>query len=180
MKKSKLTLVGAKIKSNVQAFFGWSLIVAFVGGIGVEMSAEKPDPTGIVFSLACLIFGALLILLSIRTKKLVSKFRLYVNVLSRQSSMSIYELAMTLGENESNVVKSLQAMINRKYFASAYIDMKQKRLVFPMMEREEEIAREQREALPHVMVTCSVCGGEARIPVGSHTNCIYCNNFIQG
>ena len=180
MKKSKLTLIGAKIKSNVQAFFGWSLLVAFVGGISVEASAEKPDPAGIVLSLACLIFGVLLILISFRTKKLVSKFCLYVTILSRQSSMSIYELAMTLGENEECVVKSLQAMINRKYFTSAYIDMKQKRLIFPMVEKEEETAREQRDALPHVMVTCSVCGGEARIPVGSHTNCMYCNNFIQG
>ena len=58
-----------------------------------------------------LAIGVLLLFLSLRTKKLVSKFRLYVSILSNQSSMSIYELnadyvkyARFLGIKDSKIV----------------------------------------------------------------------------
>jgi RNase P subunit RPR2 len=180
MKKSKLALIGAILKSKVQAILGWTLMMFFVAGISIELSADAPDPFGVVMSLVCLAVGVLLLVFSFRTKNLVARFRLYVNVLSKQSSMSIYELAMTLGETENRVMSALQAMIDRRFFASAYIDKKQKRLVFPLMEEKAQQIREEQEALPHVIATCSICGAEARVPVGKHCNCMYCDNLIQG
>ena len=111
---------------------------------------------------------------------MVAKFRLYVSILSNQSSMSVYELAMALGESEQQVTKALQAMIDRHFFVSAYIDRGRRYLVFPLMEQQAREEQAEEEAQPHVVVACSVCGGDNRIPLGKRCNCMYCDNLIKG
>ena len=180
MKKSRLALLGAVLKSKVQAFFGWPLLVFFVVGLAVEFSSGAPDSVGIVLSMLCLVGGGALLYCSFRTKRLVAKFRLYVSILSNQSSMSIYELAMTLGESEQRVMKVLQTMIDRHFFASAYIDHGRRYLVFPLMEQKAREEEAEEEAQPHVVVACPVCGGDNRVPLGKLCNCMYCDNLIKG
>ena len=180
MKKSKLALLGAGLKSKVQAFLGWPLVVFAVIGIVVELSSGAPDPTGMVVGAVFLISGGFLLICSFRTKRLISNFRLYVSILSNQSSMSIYELSMTLGESEQTVMKALRAMIDRRFFASAYIDQGRKCLVFPLMEKAAREEQEELDALPRVVVACKVCGGDNRIPLGKRCNCMYCDNLLHG
>ena len=180
MKKSNLALLGAGLKSKVQAFLGWPLVVFAVIGIVVELSSGAPDPTGIVVGAVFLISGGFLLICSFRTKRLISKFRLYVSILSNQSSMSIYELSMTLGESEERVMNTLQNMIDRHLFASAYIDKGRRCLVFPLMEKAAREEQEAMEAQPHVVVACKVCGGDNRIPLGKRCNCMYCDNLLRG
>ena len=180
MKKSRLALLGAVLKSKVQAFFGWPLVVFAVIGTLIELTSEAPDPEGIVVGSVFLVCGGFLLFCSFRTKRMVAKFRLYVSILSNQSSMSVYELAMALGESEQQVTKALQAMIDRHFFVSAYIDRGRRYLVFPLMEQQAREEQAEEEAQPHVVVACSVCGGDNRIPLGKRCNCMYCDNLIKG
>ena len=180
MKKSRLVLLGAVLKSKVQAFFGWPLVVVAVIGILIELTSGAPELEGIVIGSVLLVCGGFLLFCSFRTKRMVAKFRLYVSILSNQSSMSVYELAMALGESEQKVRKALQAMIDRHFFASAYIDRGRRCLVFPQMEQEAREAQAMEDAQPHVVVACSVCGGDNRIPMGKRCNCMYCDNLIHG
>lgn len=180
MKKSKLALLGATLKSKVLAALGWPIIAFFMIGLGLELTSEAPEWVFVFFSAACIVGGVAMEISAFRTKKLITKFRLYVSILSNQSSMSIYELSMTLGESEQTVMKTLQTMINRHFFASAYIDRGRRCLVFPLMEQAAREEQEEQEALPHVVVACPVCGGDNRIPLGKRCNCMYCDNLLRG
>ena len=181
MKKSKLALVGAVVKSKMQAILGWPIAVFGVMGLCFYLPSPAEYGWGLIaFMFVLLAIGVLLLFLSLRTKKLVSKFRLYVSILSNQSSMSICELAMTLGESEEGVMNALQDMIDRHFFASAYIDKGRRCLVLPLMEKAVEEARTEWGEKPYTVVTCKVCGGDNRISVGSRCSCMYCDNLIQG
>ena len=181
MKKTKLALVGASVKSKIQAILGWSITAFSVMGLCFYLPSPEEFGWGLIaFMFVLFAMGVLLLLLSWRNKKLISQFRLYVNILSNQPSMSIYELAMTLGESEIKVTQNLQAMIDRRFFASAYIDHGRQCLVFPLMEQATRAVHEEMEAQPHGIVACSVCGGDNRVPLGKRCNCMYCDNFIQG
>ena len=181
MKKSRLALLGAVLKSKVQAFFGWPLIAFGILGLCFYLPSPEEYGWGLIACMfVILLLGIWLLCLSFRTKRMVAKFRLYVSILSNQSSMSVYELAMALGESEQKVTKALQTMIDRHFFVSAYIDRGRHCLVFPQMEQEAREAQAREDAQPHVVVACSVCGGDNRIPLGKRCNCMYCDNLIHG
>ena len=180
MKRSKLALVGAALKSNVQLIAGSMSLFMGLVGFGVESTASPLDPVGIVLSGVFLLAGVVLLVCSFRTKRLMARFRVYVSILSNQSSMSISELSMTLGESQEKVESALQAMIERRFFASAYIDRRRQCLVFPLMEMADGETQAELDAQPHTVVTCKVCGGNNRVPVGKRSNCMYCDHVIQG
>lgn len=179
MKRSKLALISAVVKSRVQAVLGWTLLAFSVVGFSVELSADELDAIGLTVASLFLAVGVALLACSFRTRRLVNQFRYYVSILSDQSTMSIYQLSVTLGQPEEKVVRALQAMIARHFFASAYVDRGRKCLVFPLLEKARRESQEELEHLPHEIVTCPVCGGDNRIPVGRGCNCMYCDNLLR-
>ena len=181
MKKSRLALVSATVKSQVQLILG--LILVPFGLIGVCFYLPNSIEYGIgliIFMFILLTLGLFLLWWALRTKKLISQFRHYVCILSNQSSMSIFDLSQTLGKQEKEVMDDVQAMIDRRFFAAAYIDHKKKCLIFPLMEKEAQKAKEEETNQQHIIVSCSVCGGDNKIVSGKTGNCIFCHNFIQG
>ena len=179
MKKSKFVLVGVTLKYKVQAILGWSLAIFGALGSLVELTSGELDPFGIVLFLVFLACGGAFLSLSFRNKKLVSQFRLYVSILSNQSSMSIYDLSRTVGIPEVKVKKDLQTMIDRRFFADAYIDHGRKCLVFPLMEQETRRASDESHDVLYVTAVCPICGGSNRIVSGKNNRCMYCDNIIR-
>ena len=175
MKKSQLAIVSAIIKSKVQLILGFVLVPFGLLGLCVYLPDPRKYGIGlIVFMFILLFIGLLLWFFSLKTKKLISHFRLYVSILSNQSSSSVCELAMTVGDSEQHVMAELQAMIDRRFFAAAYIDRSKKLLVFPKL----NVTVQEESTQSSEVVTCSICGGDNKIVAGQHSNCVFCGNSI--
>ena len=180
MRKNKITLAVASIKRKLQFICGLLLIPFSL--IGLCFYLPDPNHYGvglIVFMIVLLLIGLLLLFCSFRTKKLISQFLLYVNILSNQSSMSIYDLSQTVGIPEMKVKQELQTMIDRRYFANAYIDHSKKCLVFPLMEQADKQEHNALDDELYVAVVCPICGGSNRVVSGKNNRCMYCGNIIR-
>ena len=170
MKKSKINLIAASLKGKIQLICGIGLVIFSIGGFSVEIPAL--DVFGIILAVAVLSLGLFLIYRFYRTQKLISRFRLYVSILSNQSSMSIYALSQTVGIPEQQVNRELQTMIDRRFFADAYIDHGRKCLVFPLMEQETRRASDESHDVLYVTAVCPICGGSNRIVSGKNNRCM--------
>ena len=97
MKKSQLAIVSAIIKSKVQLILGFVLVP--FGLLGLCFYLPDPRKYGIgliVFMFILLFIGLLLWFFSLKTKKLISHFRLYVSILSNQSSSLSFVFGLNL------------------------------------------------------------------------------------
>ena len=177
MKKSKINLIAASLKGKIQLICGIGLVIFSMGGFSVEIPAR--DVVGIIIAIAVLSLGLFLIYRFYRIQKLISRFRLYVSILSNQSSMSIYALSQTAGFPEQQVAKELQTMIDRRFFADAYIDRGKRCLVFPLMEQEAKKETTESDDDLYVTTVCPICGGSNRVVSGKNNRCMYCDNIIR-
>lgn len=171
--KRKPMILGAKGK--LQLFFG--VCFSFLGIVGLAAELEPPiEASGIVLAFAFLTIGLFFLYTSYKSRKTVSHFRLYVNILSDQPSMSATELSQKTGFPEETVLYELQKLIERGFFCEAYIDRAQKRIVFPVLERK---LLQEEETRYDVRVICSTCGGGNTLKSGTVGYCIYCKNVIS-
>ena len=175
MKKSKVKPVMTAAKGKLQLIFG--ICFSFLGIVGLAAELEPPiEASGIILASSFLIIGLLFLYGSYRSRKRVSHFRIYVNILSDQPSMAVSELSQKTGFPEETVLCELQGFIDRGFFCEAYIDRAAGRIVFPSMERK---LRQEEEKRQDVRVVCPTCGGGNTLKSGTVGHCIYCKNLIS-
>ena len=192
--QTRTKLILSTIVEKVQLILG-IVIVLFFGLMTVagltdeELSADKAF---IVVMIIIDLIGVILIVLSAIRHRLIKNFKKYVELLSNDPTGSIPNLAAALGVGEDVVVKNLEKMIKKKYFANAYIDRNQNRVCLP----NRETAPSAQEGVPHVTVPntsqaapaadqmttviCPGCGGVNTVRKGCVAECEYCGSSIQG
>ena len=170
---SEETLKKAGGKSGCQLFFSICLVIISLAGFDVEIPLK--NMAGIILAFCFMGVGLFLLYCSCQTKRLVSKCRLYANALKGHSSITFFDLSQTVGKTEKDVMADIQVMIDRRFFATAYIDYGKKILVlFP-----DENKTEKEDNQQYVIVACATCGGDNKIVVGKYANCIFCGNAID-
>ena len=176
-KKSNIALVSASMKSKEQLTLGYLSIFLSIICFSTVLVARPLELEGIILASAFLLIGIVLLFLAYRTKRMISQFRLYVSILSNQSSMAIYEISQKAGIPEQRIMRELQAMIDRCFFVDAYIDKWRKYIVFPQLEQaeKESVVREGE----YEVITCSVCGGSNQVIKKKNCNCMYCDNKLK-
>lgn len=192
--QTKTKLILSTIVEKVQLILG-IVIVLFFGLMTVagltdeELSSDKAF---IVVAIVMDLIGVLLIVLSAIRHQLIKNFKKYVALLSNDPTGSISNLASALGTEKETVIKNLDKMIKKKYFANAYIDRDQNRLCFPNREqapltgtaphqRELNVPQSAPAASPQMTtVICRGCGGVNAVQKGCVAECEYCGSSIQG
>lgn len=191
--QTRTKLILSTIVEKVQLILG-IVIVLFFGLMTVagltdeELSADKAF---IVVMIVMDLMGVLLIVLSAVRHQLIKNFKKYVALLSNDPTGSISNLASALGTEEETVIKNLDKMIKKKYFANAYIDRDQNCLCFPNREQAPltDMAPHQGDrnepqsapaAAQMTTVVCKGCGGVNAVQKGCVVECEYCGSSIQG
>lgn len=178
MGDSKTTVTISKTISIIQMIAGIAILFLFV--LCTIMYLTDPvfaAEVDIGFLIVCLIFdglGVLLIVLSIRTQRLLKAFRAYTAALANSSNGFIPELAASLGASEDMVKRNLERMIARKYFPNAFFD-RNANCILP-----RKPAIRQRAAAPEmVTVKCKGCGGINTLIRGQVGECEYCGSPLK-
>ena len=130
--------------------------------------------------------GVVLIVLSRRRKKLINNFKDYVVRLSTDPTGSIKNLAESVNTSQDVVRANLQKMIYKKYFAHAYIDEVQNRIVFPTSTFHNNIPNNSQQSdvlikqeAEYLAFSCNNCGGVNKIIKGKAQDCEFCGSPLN-
>lgn len=193
MNRSKAKIVLSQIIATIQLIIGIFLIfLAVVGGLGQDTISSTDITMVVIFILG----GILLIIASVKRKKLIRSFRKYVSFLSSDESGSIESLALATKMPENVILSNLQRMIDKKYFPSAYIDLETRSIVFPNRPQNSasNISHEQPAVMTDTVITdavitdketviitatCKGCGGVNHGVKGSVGECEYCGSSLK-
>lgn len=183
MSSSKAAVVLSQIIAALQMIFGMFSILL---GVSFLVTGLMSGFSSIDIVMMIIFFGLAILLLafSTRRKKLVKLFKLYVSILSKDGNGSIANLALATKSSTNVVMANLQKMIDKKYFANAYIDLNTLCIVFPNHAQAASAAeanvRDTAKPSPgfHTL-TCRGCGGVNRIAMGQVGECEYCGSPIQ-
>ena len=200
MNNSKVAIAVSKTLSFVQMFIG--IVILFVFGVCTIMELTDTEAwaqTGISFFIFCLVCDALgiwLIILSRKKSKLIKEFKKYVAVVSSEPTGYIPDIAASLGVSEEVVKSNFEKMIQKKYFANAFIDLNSNCIVIVNKKNTEEHteapSQEGTTSTNHhstpttsqnvemVTVKCKSCGGINTVQKGTVRECDYCGSSIKG
>ena len=141
-------------KSNARTLKWAGGFVAFCGlvMIGEPLSAMFWSTDWIrlwlenfIMALAFLLGGGAMILRGVEMDRTLKRYAKYLSVMGDRDTVTVYELASTLGYSERRVERDLQKMIDRGYFGGrAYLNVEMGRL-FRSGEAREELERQQAE-----------------------------------
>ncbi len=183
MNSSKAAIVISGIIEKVQLIAG--IVITFIFGItAIACIGDNNSPVDekiVMFIFTAI--GILLIIFSIKRKKLIKNFRSYVQRLSVDPTCSIENLASGLGTSQDVVKKNLEMMIKKRYFSNAYIDTKNNRIVFSKASEQKTNTSEAHQSnepkIEYITVTCKSCGGINKMAKGTVGECEYCGSPLS-
>lgn len=186
MNKSKAVLVLNEIIEKVQMIVGVCSVLLGITGFCTEIG--KFDAMDIFLTIFFIGVGFLLIYFSVKKKKLIKNFKIYVQKLSSDPTGSISSLASAAGTSPDVVKKNLENMISKKFFVNAYVDIERNCIVFPSSNNVNASTNntqsnvQQNTSQPeieYVTVTCKSCGGINKIIKGKVAECDFCGSPIR-
>lgn len=188
MENSKSAIVMSIVIEKIQFIVG--IIFLLVFGLCTVVSLADAELASDGFLVFCLVVDGLCILLiyfSRKRHKLNTDFKKYVSALSGDPTGSILNLANAMGTSEDLVSKNLNKMIEKKYFAYAYIDKRKNCIVLSNQGETIGVASTAGNVSSFtgvsqgmVTVHCKGCGGVNAISKGQSAECEYCGSLLQG
>lgn len=195
MNNSKVAITVSKTIGLVQMLVG--IIIVFMFGLCTIMCLTDKEflaDTGIAFLIFCLVLSAVgvwLIVLSRKRNKLIKEFKKYVAAISCDPNGYLPDIAASLGIAENKLKTDLELMINKKYFANAFIDYNSNCIVVVNRPNQSTNTTQNQntstysppvspDAVEMVTVTCRGCGGINAIQKGIVRECEYCGSSIKG
>lgn len=194
MIKNKVAIVASQIIEKTQLIAG--ILIIFLFGfctIGSFTDAELRSDGFLVFCIVMDVIGIVLILLSVKRKRLVVDFKKYVGAILEDPTGSIENLAATIGTSQDVVKKNLELMIRRKYFANTYINQETNCIVIKGASNSNTVQQTQNNAqsqqfvqpqtnapkIESIPVTCKSCGGNNKIVKGTVGECDFCGSIMK-
>jgi len=183
---SKVTLITTQIIEKVQFIIG--IIIVFLFGISALVLTfdKEMDFNTIIVMYVFVAIGVVFIVLSRRRRRLIKNFKDYVIRLSADPTGSIENLASSVNTSQDIVKANLQKMIYKKYFANAYIDEVQNRIVFPTIIDHNNVSNNSQQGdvqikqeAEYLAVTCNNCGGVNKITKGKVQDCEFCGSPLN-
>jgi len=185
MKQSKTAIVVSQIIEKLQLIGGIFLTIVFGLSAIICMADGYTEISVVIVMYIIAIIGVVLIVFSRKRHNLIKSFRIYVSYLSVNPTGLIENLAEDLGISQNIIKNNLTIMIDRKYFANAYIDKTENRIVFPASSMADTSSdnnystKQDDSNSEFVDVNCKSCGGINRILKGRTSRCDYCGSYIK-
>ncbi len=178
---SKAKVAAVTLWGKLLSIIGYAIIIFYLIGFFaiITDSTEPLDSSGwtvlFVFLFIFIGIGLLLIIPGYKIKKRLKRFRTYVAIISAERITSIDLIALKLNQSVDFVRNDLQKMIDKKYFANAYIDKENNEIVIAGLSFDSS---DEREIANPEVVQCKSCGAMNTKQMGSAAQCQYCGSSI--
>ncbi|UWP60788.1 hypothetical protein [Ruminococcus gauvreauii] len=180
-KKISTDKAAAMKNSKVLSVIGWIFVaIGIIGSMG-SISDKTVTAGDLAIGLVFFVGGGILMLYSAKKVKMSGeKYKKYINIVINNQQTSIENIASAMSMNQKQVVKDLEAMIDRGYFSNAYIDHGNSEIVLPHNERKNKdvVYAETSQTLQQEVVVCKNCGANNLVTVGTISECEYCGSPI--
>lgn len=182
-KRTTIDKKAAMISGNIINIIGWISIA--IAGLGLLVSLSEGIGSDDVYMIIFFIVaGGALIFLGREVKKSAEKFKKYIAIIVNNEETSIDNIAAAIPTSYEVAKKDLQKMINRGYFAGAYINETSKEIILPKEQKAYNIDTSEKvnlnTSLEMIVVTCKGCGANNKIAKGNVDKCQYCGSPISG
>jgi hypothetical protein len=181
MNTSKVALVANATLGKILSIIGYALgALAVIALLTIFISELDSDTViGIIFTLVVLLpLGIFFIVKGLRIKQRIKRFKQYVSLISSQQMTSIENIAASTSQTVDFVTKDLAAMIKRRFFANATIDMASHEIVIAGKKSSPPAQAKGTAFLEMEAYICAGCEAEGQKPKGGNTSCDYCGNAV--
>ncbi len=182
MNTSKAAVVVSTIVGKVCSILGYSILVVF--GLPLIFGAFGSDSAQIIFVLVCIGLGTFLIVLGIKNKHRIKRFKIYVGLISMEHMTSLENIASSTSQSIDFVSNDIQKMIDKKFFANANIDKMTNEIIIGETKAQPQIVATPQPAQQNTIaenenVKCQGCGAMNLKQKGVAINCEYCGSPIK-
>ena len=196
-KKINADKASALQKSKTLNVVGWIFIffavVYFLACVtGNTEAAEGSSIMGGIFT-AIVFFGGggtLMIYISKQMNSKAVKIKKYISIIINNHQTSIDNIAAAIPTNYNQAVKDLSEMIDKGYFANAYIDASSREVILPQKQTkqaskgcensEQNGSQVNFESKPlFKIVICKNCGANNKMLDGTVSECEYCDTLLN-
>ena len=184
-------------KSKTLNIVGWVFVffavVYFLEAITGKL--EVTDGTSGVggICLALIFFGgggALMLYVSKKSNAKAIKIKKYISIVINNGQTSIDSITAAMRMDYNQVVKDLTEMIDKGYFANAYIDASSREVILPQKQTkqasegcensEQNGSQVNFESKPlFKIVICKNCGANNKMLDGTVSECEYCDTLLN-
>lgn len=187
MNRSKTVLIINTILGKFLTVFGYfmggfSLIIMCVGVTDLKSSGAF---AGMVFLFIILGLSILAIIKGYQIKQMVKRFKTYVSLISIENITSLEDIASSTSQSVDFVKNDLQKMIDKKFFANAYIDKQSNEIIIGSSNSQPSVPISSESFHLNVVteietesVQCLGCGAMNLKQKGGSGNCDYCGSLL--
>ncbi len=179
---SRSAIIVNMIVGKISSIIGWILTMLFGLTAIILITNEKGSgkAAGVILCLIFMTVSIGLIVFGIRTKRRIKRFKRYVTIIVDRNEKSIENIAGSTSKSIEFVMNDLQTMINKKFFANAYIDGSRKEIIVgnKTVPIDPTTARRDSVQAPSVVIACKGCGATNRIAKGKSGECEFCGSPI--
>lgn len=171
----KNSLQSGKAVTIIGCILLFGALVLFISSISDGLKEGK---FGILFYL---LSGISLILVGIKRKENVKKFKKYISIINNDEIMDIDNISAIIPASYENTKEYLQNMIDNGFFQDAYIDEIKRQIVFPKMKeaKPDNQFNNTEKNIRMKVVTCNGCGAQNSIATGTVGECEFCGSKIE-
>ena len=185
MRVNNRTTVINTIISVIQiAVGGFWLFIFGIALLGNMLDAETSlDAASIVLFIIFISLSAYTLYCGIKRAKMSRVLKNYINVIGNVASVSIENVAQSVQVSESQIISDFEWLIKKNFFVDAYIDYKEKKIIFKeaytkVVEKQQQEEHAKRN-VEYISVVCKCCDGTTKIIKGKEGVCSYCGAPIQ-
>lgn len=182
MNTSKSAIRVAVILGKFSTIYGWLLALSFLVSLFAAPYIKDGVVGFVIFCLAIIALGVLLIIHGKKVKDRIRRFRNYISIIANQNETSIDQIANMVQLPVNFVLTDMDFMIRKRYFVNAYIDQNTNSIAF--QGRAASAARNEihEDPVPDSemqVVICKSCGAQNQIAKGSVGECEYCGSPLS-
>lgn len=181
MASSKVALSLNILWAKILKILGYSLEIILLIGLIVYISSGMIDA-----AITCIVFMAIFSLLLITSAKInqrIIRFKKYTELISLENTTSLDLIALKTSQSIDFVKKDIQTMIDKKFFAKAYINKDTNEIIISKESKKESSTKtpvsNQSTIKAVTPVSCNCCGAMNEIVKGEITNCEYCGSPLR-
>jgi len=185
MRVNNTAIVLNTIISIIQmALGGFWLFIFCVALLGNMLDVETSlDAISIMYFAIFISLSAFTLHCGIKRVKKYKALKNYINVIGNVASISIADVAQSVQVSETQVVNEFEWLIKKNFLVDAYINHKDKKIVFKeayakVIERQQQEEQAKRN-IEYISVVCECCTGTTKIVKGKEGICSYCGAVIK-
>ena len=179
---SRSAIIINGILGKISSLIGYSIV--FIFGLPLILGEYK-EVSLIIVALIFIGFGVSLILVGIRIKRRIKRFKNYLNIILNENQTSLESIASMTSKSIDFVTSDLLIMIYKKFFINIYVDKNSRRVILKGSEsttiNSPIIKSTVTKNVPvnMITVTCRSCGAANNVPDNSIVECEFCGSPIS-